>query len=633
MPKHMRHISPLSHHLKLSALLPTALTLSLSHHAAPHSAHAAPPPAPTLPTDRPLESADAQWFIAQVNRDLRAVYIASSEAQWANSTHITPQHEAAAAAASEEAMAYVASVVPLAAQLDAVHTDPTTRRQLTLLKRSIVLPAPSDPARRARLAQVATELEARYGKGEHCATPKGGGAPVCRDLEQLEEVMRTSRDPAALRDAWEGWREATAPTRDLYAELVTLGNEGARSLNFRDMGDLWRSQYDMTPAEFEADLSRLWGQVKPLYDALHCHVRAALNQQYGDAEVPLDAPIPAHLTGNMWAQDWVYLYDLVVPAPNQPSLDVTAALKAQGYTPKSLTKLAEDFFVSLGFSPLPPTFWERSLFEKPTDREVVCHASAWDVHFNNDLRLKMCVKIDQEDLITLHHELGHHYYFMSYHTLPIILQEGANDGFHEGIGDTLALSVTPDYLHKRGVLSERAEHPDALLNQQMRMGLEKLAFLPFGLLVDTWRWRVFSGDATPNDYNTLWWKLREELQGVRAPSDRSAPTYFDAGAKYHVPGHTPYMRYFIAHILQFQLHKALCEAAGHTGPLHTCSIYGSREAGARLKAMLSLGASAPWPDALEAVTGTRALDARPLLEYFEPLRAYLEAQNADRSCK
>lgn len=601
-------------------------------------ASASPPPelsAPTVP-NRALESGDAQWFIAQVNHGLRAAYVASSQAQWEHLTDLTPEHEAAAAARSAELMAYLSVVIPLASRFDEVKTDELTRRQLTLLKRGSTLPAPQDPASQKRLAELSTSLESMYGKGKACRAQPDPEAPGqtrerCRDLEQLEAVMRSTDDYETLEVAWEDWRLTARPMRALYAEQVELTNKGAQALGFPDVGALWRSQYDMSPEAFETEMERLWGQVRPLYEALHCHVRAALNQKYGDSKVPLTQAIPAHLTGNMWAQDWSGLYPLVSPYPQRDSIDVTSALQAKGFDARALTRLAERFFTSLGLDPLPDTFWTRSLFEKPTDREVVCHASAWDVGFNNDLRLKMCVKIDHEDLITLHHELGHHYYFQSYYTLPILLQEGANDGFHEGIGDTLALSVTPSYLHKVGVLPEASEHPEAVLNEQMRMGLEKLSFLPFGLLVDMWRWRVFKGDVTPARYTELWWSLRAQYQGVRPPHARH-PDDFDPGAKYHVPGNTPYMRYFIAHILQFQLHRALCQRAGHSGPLYSCSIYGSKEAGAALKGLLSMGASRPWPKALKVVTGEEQLDASAIIDYFAPLKAYLDEQNKGRTC-
>ena len=431
---------------------------------------------PSLPS-RDLQSSDAQWFIAQVNRGLRAVYEAQFEASWLNATHITPANEKRLSQRSAEAMGYLSQVIPLAARFDSVRTDEITRRQLNLLKRATSLPAPHHHKKRERLASLAAQLESMYGSGKAC-DQKG-----CRDLEELEQIIRESREPEQLLNAWTAWRSIAVPMKPLYAELVALTNEGAQGLNFKNLGDLWRSQYDMRPQDFETEMNRLWQQVKPLYEALHCHVRAKLSEKYGAKLVPLDQPLSAHLLGNMWAQDWSNLYPLLVPAPKQPSIDVTSALRSKKYEPHSLTKFAEQFFISLGFDPLPQSFWKRSLFVKPNDREVVCHASAWDVHLNNDLRLKMCIKIDYEDLITLHHELGHHFYYQSYYTLPVLLQEGANDGFHEGIGDTLALSVTPHYLHQKGILENASEHPDAVLNQQMRMGLEKLAFLPFGLLV------------------------------------------------------------------------------------------------------------------------------------------------------
>ena len=480
-----------------------------------------------------------------------------------------------------------------------------------------------------RLAEVSTQLASAYGSGRLCRGE--GEAEKCRDLEALEEVLRESRDEPTLRQAWEDWRAAMKGIHPLYRELVTLGNEGARSLGFADLGFLWRSGYEMSPAAFAAELDRLWSQVAPLYEALHCHARATLNTHYGDTVVPLDQAIPAHLFGNMWAQDWSGLYPLLTPAPDATPIDVTAALKARSVKPLQMVHLAEDFFTSLGFDPLPQTFWDRSLFAKPSDRQVVCHASAWDVELNNDLRIKQCIKVDHEDLITLHHELGHLFYYQSYYTLPLILQEGANDGFHEGIGDTLALSVTPAYLKRRGLIDASEESTGAELNQLMRLALEKVAFLPFGLLVDQWRGRVFAGEVNSEGDNALWWSLRERYQGIRAPGPRPADA-FDPGAKYHIPGNTPYTRYFLAHILQFQFHEALCRVAGHEGPLHRCSIYGSKAAGARLKAMLSLGARRPWPEALAQVTGTREMDARPLLEYFAPLKAYLDTQNQGRQC-
>ena len=262
---------------------------------------------------------------------------------------------------------------------------------------------------------------------------------------------------------------------------------------------------------------------------------------------------------------------------------------------------------------------------RPRDREVICHASAWDLDFVNDLRIKMCIEITAEDFRTIHHELGHNYYQRAYGPLPYLFRDSAHDGFHEAVGDTIALSVTPAYLQQVGLMDHRPEGDDET-GFLLERALEKVAFLPFGLLIDKWRWDVFAGRIPPAEYNSSWWALRERYQRVAPPHPRG-PDEFDPGAKFHVPANVPYVRYFLAHILQFQFHRALLRAAGYDGPLHGGSIYGSKEAGRRLSTMLSMGASREWPDALEAITGERTMDATGLLEYFAPLRQWLQAQN------
>ncbi len=572
----------------------------------------------------------AEAFVQEVDAKLRELWTASSKAEWAKSTNITDENEAKAAQANAAVMAYETEAIQKAATFNPIldKLPPKVRRQIELLKLTSTLPAPPDPKKREELAGIAAKLEGMYGKGKACKTEKG--KEVCRDLGALSEVIAKSRDYDELLDAWSAWRTISPPMRPLYQKLVALGNEGAKAIGYRDMGEIWRSRYDMSPDAFEQEIERLWQQVEPLYQQLHCHVRAKLHEKYGD-KVPLDGPIPAHVLGNMWAQDWSNVYDMVEPHPGAASLDVTQALQAKGYDPIKMVKAGENFFVSLGLNPLPKTFWERSMFSKPEDREVVCHASAWDVDFNNDLRIKMCIKVDHEDFVTIHHELGHDYYYNNYYKLPVLFQSGAHDGFHEAIGDAIALSITPEYLVKIGLFDKANTSEQAVLNEQMQVALQKIAFLPFGKLIDQWRWDVFAGKIGPDAYNKGWWDLRRKVQGVDAPVPRTEEQ-FDPGAKYHIPANVPYVRYFLAHILQFQFHKALCEAAGHTGPLHTCSIYGSKEAGKKLAAMLAMGASEPWPDALEKLTGTRKMDAAPLVEYFGPLMSYLEEQNKGRTC-
>jgi peptidyl-dipeptidase A len=525
-------------------------------------------------------------------------------------------------------MAYLSRTAKEALRFEGLKLDPDTARMLYLLRISTSLPAPSDPAKRSELATIAAKLEGLYGKGKWCGKD---GTSKCRDLQQLEEVLRRSHKADELLDAWTGWHTVSVPMRPMYEKLAALSNEGARELGFRDLGELWRAGYDMPPAEFEKEMDRLWGQVKPLYDDLHCYVRARLVKAYGEKKVSPQGPIPAHLLGNMWAQEWTNIYPLIEPYRGHAGLDVTAALKKQRYDALKLVKLGESFFTSLGLQPLPQSFFERSQLVKPRDRDVVCHASAWDPTFAGDVRIKMCIETNEENLVTIHHELGHDYYFLAYNKLPALFQQGANDGFHEAIGDAIVLSVTPQYLKQAKLIDAVPRDEKGVINVQMKEALERVAFLPFGKLMDQWRWDVFSGKIKPEDYNKAWWELRRKVQGVSEPVARSEAD-FDPGAKYHIPANVPYARYFLARVLQFQFYRAMCQAAGYQGPLHECSVFGNKEAGKKLQAMMEMGASKPWPEAMQAITGQREMDASAMLEYFAPLQKWLKEQNQGRQC-
>ena len=579
------------------------------------------PPAPA-----PSVEAARAWVEAAEKR-LLELGINQQRASWVQSNFITQDTEILAAEAARELLAATAELAGESTRFANLDLPADLRRKIDLIRTSLPLAVPRDTARQRELTEIAAGLESAYGKGTWC--PDGAGGD-CLDLNRISRLLATGRDPAELLAAWRGWHAIAPPMRAPYRRFVELGNEGARELGFRDLGAMWRSGYDMPPDQFAAELDRLWGQVRPLYEALHCHVRAALAARYSDSVVLPREPIPAHLLGNMWAQSWGNIYDLVAPPGGDPGFDLSALLKARGTDERAMVRFGERFFMSLGFEALPPSFWERSLFTKPADRDVVCHASAWDIDFVDDLRIKMCIEINEEDFSTIHHELGHNYYQRAYNRQSALFRDSANDGFHEGIGDTLALSITPAYLVRTGLL-DKAPGPAGDLGLLMKMALEKVAFLPFGLLVDQWRWQVFSGAIGSGDYNKAWWTLRERYQGV-APGVPRTEADFDPGAKYHVPANTPYTRYFLAAILQFQFHRALCEEAGFTGPLHACSIYGNAAAGARLRAMMEMGRSRPWPEALAALTGKDRMDATAILDYFAPLKTWLDQQNAGREC-
>jgi peptidyl-dipeptidase A len=574
--------------------------------------------------ERAPTAADAAAFIAEAEEEFRVFGEESARTNWVYSTYINYDTEWLVTKVSQRATEMAVRYAAEARKYDGLTLPDDQRRKLERMKLGVRLPAPQEPGAAQELAEISTRLNSAYSTG-HIAFE---GRTVSQN--ETEVLMRTLTDPPKLAEVWTKWHDTAAASKADYARMVEIANEGARDLGYADVGAMWRSNYDMTPDAFAAEVDRLWGQVKPLYDALHCYVRAGLNRKLGDAVVPLDQPIRADLLGNMWAQEWGPIFPSVAPPQADPGIDLTKLLVAKDYDAEKLVKTGEGFFTSLGFDALPETFWERSLIVKPADREVVCHASAWDVDNKEDLRIKMCTEVAADDFRTVHHELGHNFYQRAYMEQPPLFQGGANDGFHEAIGDLVALSITPEYLEQIGVLDNV---PDASkdLGLLLQRALDSVAFLPFGLLIDKWRWQVFAGELTPATYNEGWWDLRTRYQGVRPPQAGPADA-FDAGAKFHIPNNTPYMRYFLARILQFQFYKAACDQVGWQGPLHRCSFYGSKKTGAKLNAMLEMGASRPWPEALEAFTGSQTIDGSAIVAYFAPLKAWLDEQNAGATC-
>jgi peptidyl-dipeptidase A len=600
-------------------------------------------------------AAEADKFVADVNADIKRMLPYFSAANWVQATYITDDTQLLSSRANEEYLNWQARRVEESKRFTGVEgMSADTARAIMLLK-NVSAPAPSDPALQGELAKILSKMEANYGAGKWCRAEND-----CLNLTEIEKIINDpNQTPEARAAAWKGWQETARPIRKDYQRFVEIVNTGAKEMGFADTGEVWRGAYDMKPDEFAQETERLWGQVKPLYDELHCFVRGKLNAKYGDAVVPKDGKIPAHLLGNMWAQSWSNVYPLLEPYKGVASLDVTAALKKQrdaefarirseskARTPEQIadashkadaemsvkmTKVAEDFYVSLGMPKLPDSFWKKSMLTRPRDREVVCHASAWDLNMEGDVRIKQCIEPNEEELTTIHHELGHIYYDLMYNPLPPMFQGAAHDGFHEAIGDTVTLSLTPAHLHKIGLVPAQKPDPKGVINSQMKLALDKIAFLPWSKLVDQWRWKVFSGEIKPEEYNAAWWQLREQYQGVSMPVARSEED-FDPGAKYHIPGNTPYTRYFLAFLLQFQFQKALCKEAGFTGPLHECDTYASKAAGQKFMDMLKAGASKPWPETLEKLTGSKEMDGSALIEYFAPLMGYLKEQNAGKSC-
>ncbi|KRG69860.1 peptidase M20 [Pseudoxanthomonas dokdonensis] len=612
---------------------------------------------PTTAAHAP-EGETADQFVARINDEYRKMYPEMVASQWLSATYITDDTQLLESKYNERYLTQLNDWIEQSRKFEGKQMSPESARALRLLKLSTAMPAPKDPEKLAELTRIASRMGGMYGAGTYCTGE--GDNQKCRQLGELEDVLRNSRDYNTQLDAWQGWHTVSQPMRKDYQRFVELVNEGAKEMGYADAGEMWRSGYDMTPAEIAAETDRLWGQVKPLYEQLHCYTRTKLDAEYGKERGEVTGGmLPAHLMGNMWQQDWGNLWDLLQPYPNAGSPDITGALQkqyqanysrelakagpglnteqlfkveraAQLDVAKQMTERAQDFYTSLGMPKLPESYWQKSQFIKPLDRDVVCHASAWDMNMAGDVRTKMCIKPNEEDFTTIYHELGHLYYDLAYNKQPPLFQNGANDGFHEAIGDTMVLAMTPDYLKSIG-MSDAGLSDEALVNAQMRMALAKVSFLPFGLMIDRWRWGVFDGSITPSEYNKAWWDLKARYQGV-APATPRGEDFFDPGAKYHVPGNTPYTRYFLSHILQFQFYKGLCDAAGYKGPLYNCTFYGNKAAGQKFWAMLEKGASQPWQATLKEVTGSDKMDAGAVLEYFAPLQNWLKQQNEGQTC-
>ncbi len=604
-----------------SALSMLALSVALA--APAHAQAPAAAPATAAPAAAPT-AVDADAFVARAAREAAEYSLDASRTAWVNATYITDDTDALVAKAGAIGTEMSVRFALEAAKYDGVSgIGPDTRRQLDLLKSALTLPAPTRPGAAQTLAELSTRMSSAYGKGRGALR----GQPI--NGSDIEAAMGTNRNPAELKEMWVSWHDNVgAPMRSDYAQMTGIANEGSKQLGFADTGALWRSGYDMPAAEFEQLADQLWKEVEPLYLSLHSYVRWKLNEKYGDAVQAKTGPIRADLLGNMWAQEWGGIYDIVAPAGSGDlGYEIGGLLQAKGYDPVRMVKAGENFYSSLGFAALPETFWQRSQITKPADREVICHASAWNLDNKDDIRIKMCTKVNSDDFVTIHHELGHNYYQRAYNRQPFFYQNGANDGFHEAIGDFVALSITPDYLVNIGLLDPaRVPGTDKDTGLLLRQAMDKVAFLPFGLLMDKWRWGVFSGQIPAGGYQKGWDDLRLRYQGVAPPVARDE-TRFDPGAKYHIPASTPYARYFLARILQFQFYKAACDQAGWKGPLHRCSFFGNKQVGERLNAMLAMGASKPWPDALQAFTGTRRMSGKPMLAYFAPLKKWLDRQN------
>ncbi|XP_033184105.2 angiotensin-converting enzyme-like [Bombus vancouverensis nearcticus] len=573
----------------------------------------------------------AKQFLEKINNEHAQWSNKYTLADWDYASNLTSENLANKLNTSTEAAQYFKSAWKKVNEYPwSDIKDPNVRRQFkkfSVLGRSAL---PEDSYQ--EYEKIVSDMENIYSTAKICDYKNRSKCDLALEPE-LTEILMKSHDPEELKYIWVEWRKATGEKmKPLYERYVELSNLAATLNNYSDNAAYWLKDYEAD--DFPEQIEALWQQLKPLYLQLHAYVRRELRKKYGEDIVSKDGPIPAHLLGNMWAQTWANVAEFAIPYPGKQMPDVTNAMIKQGYNATTIFRVAEDFFTSINLTAMPDLFWERSILEKPKDRELICHASAWDFYDGKDFRIKQCTRVNMEDLLTAHHEMGHVEYFLQYKNQPNIFKEGANPGFHEAVGDVISLSAsTPSHLKTIKLLDDDSTDMETNINHLFLKGLEKIVFLPFAYMMDKWRWNVFQGRVTPDNYNCNWWDLAEEFQGIEPPVDRSEDD-FDPGAKYHIIADVEYLRYFVSFVVQFQFHKALCTEAKQYDPqnpnsklLHECDIYNNKAAGNLLKSMLELGASKPWQDAMEKITGQKNMDSAGLLEYFKPLTDWLTEEN------
>ncbi|XP_007090142.2 angiotensin-converting enzyme 2 isoform X1 [Panthera tigris] len=575
----------------------------------------------------------AKTFLEKFNHEAEELSYQSSLASWNYNTNITDENvqkmnEAGAKwSAFYEEQSKLAETYPLAE----IHNT-TVKRQLQALQQSGSSVLSADKSQ--RLNTILNAMSTIYSTGKAC---NPNNPQECLLLEPgLDDIMENSKDYNERLWAWEGWRaEVGKQLRPLYEEYVALKNEMARANNYEDYGDYWRGDYEeewtdgynYSRSQLIKDVEHTFTQIKPLYQHLHAYVRAKLMDSYPSRISPTGC-LPAHLLGDMWGRFWTNLYPLTVPFGQKPNIDVTDAMVNQSWDARRIFKEAEKFFVSVGLPNMTQGFWENSMLTEPgNSQKVVCHPTAWDLG-KGDFRIKMCTKVTMDDFLTAHHEMGHIQYDMAYAVQPFLLRNGANEGFHEAVGEIMSLSAaTPNHLKTIGLLPPGfSEDSETEINFLLKQALTIVGTLPFTYMLEKWRWMVFKGEIPKEQWMQKWWEMKREIVGVVEPVPHDE-TYCDPASLFHVANDYSFIRYYTRTIYQFQFQEALCRIAKHEGPLHKCDISNSSEAGKKLLQMLTLGKSKPWTLALEHVVGEKNMNVTPLLKYFEPLFTWLKEQN------
>ncbi|XP_017853861.1 angiotensin-converting enzyme [Drosophila busckii] len=577
------------------------------------------------------EEIAAKEYLENLNKELALRTNVDTEAAWAYASNINDENEKKRNENAAELAKFLKEIAADTQKFNwrSYQSEDIKRQFKFLTKLGYAALSESDYK---ELLETLSSMESNYAKVKVCDFKDAKKCDLALEPE-IEEIITKSRNPEELKYYWrEFYDKAGTAVRPQFEKYIELNTKAAHLNNFTSGAEVWLDEYE--DPTFEKQLEAIFAEIRPLYEQVHGYVRYRLRQHYGNEVVSEKGPLPMHLLGNMWAQQWSDIADIVSPFPDKPLVDVSAEMIKQGYNPLKMFQMGDDFFTSMNLTKLPKDFWDKSIIEKPTDgRDLICHASAWDFYLQDDVRIKQCTTVTQSQFFTVHHELGHIQYFLQYQHLPFVYRTGANPGFHEAVGDVLSLSVsTPKHLEKVGLLKNYKQDEEQRINNLFLTALDKIVFLPFAFTMDKYRWSLFRGEVDKSKWNCAFWKLREEYSGIEPPVVRTEKD-FDAPAKYHVSADVEYLRYLVSFIIQFQFYKSACIKAGQYDPknpelpLDNCDIYGSAAAGKAFQNMLSMGASKPWPDALQAFNGERTMTGKAIAEYFEPLRVWLEAEN------
>ena len=566
---------------------------------------------------------EADKFITAYTDQFVKLYYQSAQAEWRSNTHIV-EGDSSNRIATQQANEALASFTGSKENIEKAREFLSKKDQLSEIQvkqlERILYAAANNPQTVPELVEKRIKAEAEQVEKLYGFNFSLRGKDISPN--DMDEILRTSSDPDERLAVWTASKEVGKDLKSGLADLKELRNKTVQALGYDDYFAYQVSDYGMSTAEMMALNQRLVSELLPLYRELHTYARYELAKRYGVKEVP--DMLPAHWLPNRWGQDWNAMV-------NVEGVDLDGALSDK---PREwLMEQGERFYKSLGFGPLPASYWEKSsLYPLPEDAgyKKNNHASAWHMDLQEDVRCLMSIVPNRDMYETVHHELGHIYYFMAYTNpnVPPLLREGANRAYHEGIGSLMGLAaMQKPFLAGLELIPESAGSDD--MQSLLKEALNYVVFIPWSAGVMTeFEHDLYATDLSADQYTARWWDLKKKYQGIVAPNERG-PEYCDPASKTHINNDAAqYYDYALSFVLLFQLHDHIAGKILHQDPRAT-NYYGSKEVGTFLQGILEKGASGDWRKMLKEKTG-EDLSARAMLSYFEPLMGYLKEQNKGR---